>query len=65
MSAHGEFDQDESEETVAMLRASKSTIPRGPGPTVVGPLQAAKVDSSGRCTEDVRYPLFYKLEASD
>ena len=65
MSACGEFDQDESEETVAMVRASKSTMLRGPGLTVVGPLQAAKADSSGRHTEDVRYPLFYKLEASD
>ena len=65
MSARGEFDQDESEETVTMVRASKSTMLRGPGPTVVGPLQAAKADSSGQHTKDVRYPLFYKSEASD
>ena len=65
MSARGKFDQDESEETVAMVRASKSTMLQGPGPTVVGPSQAAKVDSSGRRSEDMRYPLFYKSEASD
>ena len=65
MSARGEFDQNESEETVAMVRASKSTMLRGPGPTVVGPSQAAKADSSGRRTENMRYPLFYKSESSD
>jgi len=48
-----------------MVRASKSTMLQGPGLTVIGPLQAAKVDSSGQRTKNMCYPLFYKLEASD
>ena len=70
-SPSGEFDHDESAETVARVRASKSTIRRGPGPTGVRPSQAAKAGTSGYTgyiplalrTESVRcYHLFYKLD---
>jgi hypothetical protein len=74
-SASGEFDNNESDETVTKVRASKSTNLRGTGPTGVRPSHlashAAKVGTGAYSTtyiplalqtEIVRcYYLFYKL----
>ena len=54
----GEFDEDEDEETIAMVRASKNMRPRGPGPTGVRPSPAPNAGSRGyiplaRRTQDV------------
>jgi len=71
-SASGEFDNNESNETVAKVRASKSTILQGTGLTGVQPSHlasyAAKAGSTAYIllalwTEIMQcYYLFYKLD---
>lgn len=65
----GEFDEDEDEETIAMVRASKNTRPQGPGPTVVCPSPAPNASAGsrgyiplGRRTQDVCAQLTFILQ---